>query len=161
MDSNIHVSEFDTFFVPDRTTTQFLRVISFNPEIQSSIKKYYMEAVRSGVVIEGELQNPTPQQLAYYNEIMPSGFKLDVGFISNSLRVWLPRMNSTPRTRMSEAMYDVLTDLRKKGKTESILQNAYIKIMCWLYYKFERISNRIGSTVPQRYCVKQHRVCIS
>ena len=107
MDSNIHVSEFDTFFVPDRTTTQFLRVISFNPEIQSSIKKYYMEAVRSGVVIEGELQNPTPQQLAYYNEIMPSGFKLDVGFISNSLRVWLPRMNSTPRTRMSETMYEI------------------------------------------------------
>lgn len=81
---------------------------------------------------------------------MPSGFKLDVGFISDSLRVWLPRMNSTPRTRMSEAMYDVLTGLRKKGKTESILQNAYIKIMCWLYYKFERISNRISSTVPPK-----------
>ena len=89
--------------------------------------------------MEGELQNPTPQQLTYYNEIMPSGFKLDVGFISDSLRVWLPRMNSTPRTRMSEAMYDVLTGLRKKGKTECILQNAYIKIMCWLYYKFDRI----------------------
>lgn len=150
MDSNIHVSEFDTFFVPNRTTTQFLRVISFNPEVQASIKKYYMEAVHAGVVIEGELQNPTPQQLTYYNEIMPSGFKLDVGFISDSLRVWLPRMNSTPRTRMSEAIYDVLTGLRKKGKTESILQNAYIKIMCWLYYKFERISNRIGSTVPPK-----------
>ena len=38
MDSNIHVSEFDTFFVPNRTTTQFLRVISFNPEVQASIK---------------------------------------------------------------------------------------------------------------------------
>lgn len=74
MDSNIHVSEFDTFFVPNRTTTQFLRVISFNPEVQASIKKYYMEAVHAGVVIEGELQNPTPQQLTYYNEIMPSGF---------------------------------------------------------------------------------------
>ena len=109
-----------------------------------------MEAVHAGVVMEGELQNPTPQQLTYYNEIMPYGVKLDVGFISESLRVWLPRMNSTPRTRMSEAMYDVLTGLRKKGKTESILQNAYIKIMCWLYYKFERISNRIGSTVPPK-----------
>lgn len=150
MSSNIQTSKFDAFFAPNRATTQFLRVTSYNSDVQAFIKSYYAEAVRSGVVIEGELQNPTPQQLAYYNEIMPSGFKLDVGFISDSLRKWLPRMNATPRTRMSEAMYDVLTDLRRKGKTESILQNAYIKIMCWLYYKFERISNRIGSTAPPK-----------
>ncbi len=58
MDSNIHVSEFDTFFVPNRTTMQFLRVISFNPEVQASIKKYYMEAVHAGVVMKGNCKIP-------------------------------------------------------------------------------------------------------
>lgn len=161
MDSNIHVSEFDTFFVPNRTTTQFLRVISFNPEVQASIKKYYMEAVHAGVVIEGELQNPTPQQLTYYNEIMPSGFKLDVGFISDSLRVWLPRMNSTPRTRMSEAIYDVLTGLRKKRRPRVSCKTHISKLCVGFIISSSVFQTELVLRFPQRYCVKQHRVCIS
>ena len=36
-------------------------------------------------------------------------------------------------------------NLRKKGKNENMLKNAYIKFMCWLYYKFERIVNLLGT----------------
>ena len=34
--------------------------------------------------------------------------------------------------------------MRRNGKTENMLKNAYIKFMCWLYYKFERIVNQLG-----------------
>jgi len=34
--------------------------------------------------------------------------------------------------------------LKRAGKNDNMLKNAYIKFMCWLYYKFERIVNHLG-----------------
>ena len=42
------------------------------------------------------------------------------------------------------AMTATLQDLQAHGKNENMLRNAYIKYMCWLYYKFERILGRLG-----------------
>ena len=33
--------------------------------------------------------------------------------------------------------------MEKKGKNENMQKNAYIKYMCWLYYKFERVFAKI------------------
>ena len=133
-----------------KENAKFRRITGYSREVCEFLKSYYLEASRSGVVIEGELQNPTPQQLSYYNENMGSRFEMSVGFIVESLRKWLPRINSEPRTAMATAIYDVLSGLRANGKTESVLKNAYMKIMCWLYYRFERIANKLGSNEPPK-----------
>lgn len=133
-----------------KLNAQFRRITGYNREVCEFLESYYLEASRSGVVVEGELQNPTPQQLSYYNENIGGRFEMSVGFITESLRKWLPRINSEPRTAMSTAIYDVLSDLRASGKTESVLKNAYMKIMCWLYYRFERIANKLGSNEPPK-----------
>ena len=40
--------------------------------------------------------------------------------------------------------------MRRSGKTDNMLKNAYIKFMCWLYYKFERIVNQLGeNNIPK------------
>ena len=44
----------------------------------------------------------------------------------------------------SAALYATLDDMRRQGKNENMLRNAYMKYMCWLYYKFERIVNVLG-----------------
>ena len=45
-----------------------------------------------------------------------------------------------------------LDSMRRSGKTENMLKNAYIKFMCWLYYKFERIVNQLGeNNVQEKY----------
>lgn len=133
-----------------KENAKFRRITGYSREVCEFLKSYYLEASRSGVVIEGELQNPTPQQLSYYNENMGSRFEMSVGFIVESLRKWLPRINSEPRTAMATAIYDVLSGLRANGKTESVLKNAYMKIMCWIYYRFERIANKLGSNNPPK-----------
>ena len=47
-------------------------------------------------------------------------------------------------------MYDFFASMQRAGKTEGMLKNAYIKFMCWLYYKFERIVNLLGeNSVPK------------
>ena len=52
--------------------------------------------------------------------------------------------NDYQRNNVAGSIYDSLDSLRKAGKSESMIRNAYIKFMCWLYYKFERIVNLLG-----------------
>ena len=59
-------------------------------------------------------------------------------------------MNDLQRQNVAESVYDSLDSMRKAGKTENMLKNAYIKFMCWLYYKFERIVNQLGeNNIPK------------
>lgn len=128
----------------------FYRINGFNEKIEAFVQKYYEAARISGVIIEEKIQNPDKNNLAYYQEMMGMDFYVDASFISERLKIWLPRINDFQREVMSAAMYDTLILLRKSGKNDNILKNAYIKMMCWLYYKFERIVNRLGTeNVPK------------
>lgn len=122
----------------------FYRIIGYSSEIEGLLTRYYEAAIKSGVVIEGNIPNPNPDNLAYYKEMMGDGFSLDKSFISKSLSKWLPRMDSYQNKTVTDAVYGALTDLRNRGKNDNILRNIYIKLMCWLYYKFERIVGRLG-----------------
>ena len=56
----------------------------------------------------------------------------------------------TKRGNVARSIYETLDTLRKAGKNENMLKNAYIKFMCWLYYKFERIVNVLGeNNIPK------------
>ena len=81
---------------------------------------------------------------------MGMNFQMSMEFISTSLKKWLPRMNDFQRQNVSASIYDSLDTMRKAGKTENMLKNAYIKFLCWLYYKFERIVNQLGeNNIPK------------
>ncbi len=123
----------------------FYRISGYNESVEEFVGKYYEQARQSGVVIEGKIGNPDEKNLAYYNEIMGMDFMMSVGFISTSLKKWLPRMNEYQRNSVAVAIYDMLDSMRRLGKNENMLKNAYIKFMCWLYYKFERIVNQLGA----------------
>lgn len=128
----------------------FYRINGYSEEIGAFIKKYYDVARRTGVVLEGKIPNPDEKNLAYYNEIMGMQFQMSAAFIEASLKKWLPRMTDFQRQTVASAIYDSLDSMRKTGKTENMLKNAYIKYMCWLYYKFERIVNQLGeNNVPK------------
>lgn len=122
----------------------FYRINGYNRNIHEFVQKYYESARKSGVIIEGKLKNPDQNNLAYYEEIMGMNFQLNMGFLISSLQKWLPRMKDSQRENVAVSIYDTLMDLKKAGKNENMLKNAYIKFMCWLYYKFERIVNRLG-----------------
>ncbi|MBP5221650.1 MAG: hypothetical protein J6Z35_00635, partial [Lachnospiraceae bacterium] len=122
----------------------FYRINGYSEEVSRFIRKFYEAARVNGVVLEGKIPNPDEKNLAYYNEIMGIDFRMDPSFISASLKKWLPRMTEYQRTTVSGALFEALDLMRRNGKTENMLKNAYIKFMCWLYYKFERIVNQLG-----------------
>lgn len=122
----------------------FCRINGYNEEIRSFLGKYYEAARKTGVVIEGKIPNPEEKNLSYYEEMMGREFRMDAGFMEMSLRKWLPRMNDYQRKQVAGSIHDVLADMRRSGKNDHMLKNAYIKFMCWLYYRFERVVNRLG-----------------
>ncbi|MDE7415245.1 MAG: YceG family protein [Lachnospiraceae bacterium] len=142
------IKNLNDFFVerdsrPNRCV-YFYRINGYTEEIGQFIQTYYEAARLSGVVIEGRIPNPDEKNLAYYEEIMGRDFRMRTDFISQSLRKWLPRMNDYQRGNVARALYETLDALRQSGKNDNMLKNAYIKFMCWLYYKFERIVNMLG-----------------
>ena len=144
----IEITKLDDYFV-DLSKRQtkgvyFYRINAYNKQVHEFIRRYYEAARRNGVIIEGKLQNPDNNNLAYYNEIMGSSFQLSMGFILSALKKWLPRMTAAQRENVGGAIYDTLIELKKAGKNDNMLKNAYIKFMCWLYYKFERIVAKLG-----------------
>ncbi|MCI8326265.1 MAG: hypothetical protein HFI37_00645 [Lachnospiraceae bacterium] len=122
----------------------FYRINGYHETVKAFILKYYEAARKNGVVIEGKIPNPDEKNLSYYAEMMGMDFQMNVGFFMTSLKKWLPRMNDLPRKYVAESLYDTLDGMRRAGKNDNILKNAYIKFMCWLYYKFERIINHLG-----------------
>lgn len=154
MFQHIKIKELNDFFIELNNRTgkgiYFYRINGYNQQIYEFIKKYYEAARNSGVVIEGRIPNPDENNLSYYNEIMGMDFQLTMGFITLSLKKWLPRMNDYQRNTVAASIYDTLESLKKQGKNDNMLKNAYIKFMCWLYYRFERIVNQLGDNrVPK------------
>ena len=122
----------------------FYRINGYNQLIHEFIRRYYEAARLSGVIIEGKLQNPGSNHLSYYNDIVGMDFQLSMDFISSRLTKWLPRMDDSQRGNVAGAIYDTLIGLQQAGKNDNMLKNAYIKFMCWLYYKFQRIVDHLG-----------------
>lgn len=122
----------------------FYRVAGYSGEVADFLTQYDQAARTNGVVIEGRIPNPDPKQLDYLAEMMGSDFQLDASFLTQKLTRWLPRLTGTQREAVVTAMTATLQDLQAHGKNENMLRNAYIKYMCWLYYKFERILGRLG-----------------
>ena len=151
---HIKLQSLDDFFVPLSGRSEkgiyFYRFNKTSENIEKFICKYYKAARKSGVFIENKIGNPTENNLSYYEEIMGLDFQMSMVFISTALKKWLPRMGTFQRENIAGAIYDVLDDLRKKGKNENMLKNAYIKFMCWLYYKFESVVNQMnGENIPK------------
>lgn len=123
----------------------FCQICGYTEEIGAFIRRYYQAAQSAGVIQEGKIPNPDEKDLAYYEEMMGADFRADAGFIAVSLKKWLPRMDGRQREDVAAALYAALDSLRRSGKNEGMLKNAYIKFMCWLYYRFERILSLLGA----------------
>lgn len=128
----------------------FLRINGYNEVIKEFLWKYHEIARKNGAIIDGKITNPDERQLSYYQDILGADFQLSIAFLEGKLRKWVPAMNGVARSRFADALYQELDSLQKQGKSQSILKNVYIKMMCWLYYKFEQLANNLGQTNPPK-----------
>lgn len=144
-----HIEKTDDYFIDlgKRKTkgVYFCRINGYNKEIGEFLKRYHEEARLGGVIIEGRLPNPDNNQLGYYSEMLGMDFALDLNFIRSKMKKWLPRMNDSQCENVAGSIYETLMSLSRAGKNENMLKNTYIRFMCWLFYKFERIVHLLGN----------------
>lgn len=148
------IDTLDDFFVDLNNRKEkevyFYRINGYSAQVAEFIQKYYKVALNSGVVLEGKIPNPNEKNLAYYHEMMGDVFCLSEAFIKTSLRRWMPRINNYQLDTISESVYRSLVGLREAGKNDNMIKNSFVKFMCWLYYKFERVVSQLGENkVPK------------
>ena len=56
-------------------------------------------------------------------------------------------MTQQNKMEFTAALCKQFDEMRQAGKNENIQKNVYIKMMCWLYYKFERIMPFLGRDI--------------
>ena len=143
----------DVFLPLSRRTDKgvyFLRLAGYSKPVEDYIWQYHEEARQRGVIIENQINNPDDRQLSYYNDVLGTAFQPDAGFIMAALRKWMPRMSDGNKNEFTAAMCRQFEEMRRAGKNENILKNVYIKMMCWLYYRFERIMPQLGQDQPPK-----------
>jgi len=148
------ISNLNDYFLPlssrNEKSVFFYRINGYNKEIDDFINKYYDAARQRGVILEHGVANPTGDQLVFFTEMMGSTFVLDVNFIENAMIKWLPRLSAKGRPHLAQSLHKTLTALKRSGKNDDVVKNAYIKFMCWFYYRFESAINRIGEAEPPK-----------
>ncbi|MEE3313754.1 MAG: YceG family protein [Treponema sp.] len=154
MFTHIIANSFDDFFSAlskrDGKHVYFYRVNDYAETVKNLITKFYELAKQNGVVIEGGIPAPDQKNLSYYKEMMGDEFKPSIAFMDAGLKKWLPRMNDVQRHDIAMSLLATFQDMLKAGKNESIIKNTYIKFLCWLYYKFERVLVNLGNNdVPK------------
>lgn len=126
------------------------RFNGYNKDIEVFLQKYYKEAQTKGFLQLGKMPNPTPANLNYYSEIIGDSFELNVSFLKEKLKKWLPRLSDSQNDTISTAVFETLSQLEKQGKNLNILKNIFVKFMCWMYYRFERLLRQLdGVEVPK------------
>lgn len=130
--------------------TYFERIDGYSDNVRSFLSEYYVAAQSGGVIVEGGLLNPDNSQLAYYNEMLGNEFRMDKYFILQHISHWLPQIDSQKQSQLASSIFEILHTLRSSGKNDNALKNAYVKFMCWLYYRFEPVFHSNGSyAVPK------------
>ena len=128
----------------------FVRVCGWGDGVKDGLWAFHEAARQRGVVLEGQIANPDERQLSYLNDTLGTAFEPTEAFVMSALSKWMPRMSEANRREFTGALLRQFDELRRRGKTESILRNIYIKLMCWLYYKFERLMPFLGEDDPPR-----------
>lgn len=148
MFEQIQLKELDDYFIPYSQRAvkgvYVCRLASYNGQIHHFICNYMKAALLSGVCISQKIENPDERQLNYYEEIMGREYQLNPNFFMTALKKWLPRIKEKERAVIADCFYDIFLELARNGKNENMQKNAYIKFMCWLYYKFEPILQQFG-----------------
>lgn len=128
----------------------FLRVSGYSPEAQAFCLRFYTAAAQRGVVIEERIANPDERQLSYLIETLGEAFEARGAFVLNKLERWMPRLSAKDRRDFADAVEHEFDAMRRANKPEAAIRNIYVKLMCWLYYRFERLVPYLGQDEPPK-----------
>lgn len=143
------LTQFDDFWKPlsERPVpgVYFCRIAGYSPELAHFLEQALEKRAQLPMRLTGKLQNPDGGQLEYLHEMLGDSFSCDPAFFEQQLGKWLPRLSAVQRENLAQSIHQTLLGLRAQGKNDGMLRNAYIKFLCWMYYRFEQLLHRLGT----------------
>ena len=124
----------------------FYRIPGYNDKIKAFIQKYGSAAKRKGTVIEGKISSPDESQITYFQSTVGTDFSLDMFFLGKSIARWMPQLNNEQCSKISAAVFGALNSLKDLGKNYAMVKNFYIRLMCWMFYKFPSVLSHVGES---------------
>ena len=144
----LQLNQFEDFWAPLAARPQpgvyFCRVAGYSPALEAFLQQAVQKRAQLPMRLTGKLQNPDGGQLAYLRETLGEDFACDPDFFDAQLRKWLPRLSAAQRHNLSASLHSTLLSLRAQGKNDNMLRNAYLKFLCWMYYRFEQLLHHLG-----------------
>ena len=122
----------------------FLRVAGWDRGLDELLWKCHEAARRCGAILENGVPNPENANLDYYREILGDHFALETAEIGADLTRWMPELPAPQREALAAGIGGLLRDEQRQGKAEGALKNLYIKLFCWLYYRFRSVARSLG-----------------
>lgn len=121
-----------------------VRVCGWSASVGEGVWRFHEMARQWGVIIENRIPNPDEGQVGYMTQVLGTDFEPTAAFAEAALVRWMPRMSEAHRRAFGEALARQYGELQRRGKPAGALRNLYIKLMCWLYYRFERLMPLLG-----------------
>ena len=131
---------------PDRQPVQssnFTRYVGYNDksEFTRTLSQMYRDSSADGVCFTEQIANPTQNEL---NSVMPfvnfnrQNFVMeeileDLITLSNRGMIKLANISPTLNPNIAAAdIYSIIKDVSARSASQSIIKNAYVKLICWL-----------------------------
>jgi len=120
------------------------RICGWSASVEEGVWRFHEMARQWGVIIEDRIPNPDEGQVDYMTQVLGTDFEPTAAFAEAALERWMPRMSDANRRAFGEALARQYDALQRRGKPAGVLKNLYTKLMCWLYYRFERLMPLLG-----------------
>lgn len=148
MRTRLELKQFEAFWKPLAERPDggiyFCRIAGYSAGLEAFLNEACAKRAQFPMRLTGKLPNPNGNQLYYLHQVLGEDFSCDVAFFDAQLKKWLPRLSDTQRAGLAQSIYQTLLDLRAQGKNDGMLKNAYLKFLCWMYYRFEQLLHRLG-----------------
>ena len=115
----------------------FYRIIGYDEAFLEFLRQYQTCAQRKGVYINKTIKNPDPSDVQYLYTQIKSDIEIKQEKIKSQCKMYLKFLNDNQICMISDAIYNVLEELKSNGLNLNIINNSYIKFLFWLKYVFE------------------------
>ncbi|MBR6028692.1 MAG: hypothetical protein IKP40_06330 [Clostridia bacterium] len=123
-----------------------LRLTGTAPDAEDSLRQLLEKAQDTASLTVNRLTNPDGRALAELTAVTgPVSAVPEQGEMRRHLEGWLPGLRPKVLDDLAEALSGELTALRLSGKNDSVLRNAYVKLLCWLKNAALNALQRVGT----------------
>lgn len=139
----------DNLFSEDkRNEGYFLRIPSYNTDVEKLIQKCVPISEKCGALINEKLKAPDANDISKCTEAMKNSFTVSTIYIINCLSSYL----NIPGHQLGELPRNIrntLEVLSQLGKTESVIKNTFVKYMFWIKtYLYSSLGSAINGCHP-------------